>query len=132
MSFRSDGSDLGLYAARIRAPVGLVFDFGSSDLFVTMNQRDDLGDRTTGDALAIVSPGTNWKFPACYAQGGPACSGVPRPIALLDKHAVVGSVAILTGQLGRATSARRSSPNGKQPRSSASRSPRPVAATRDQ
>jgi hypothetical protein len=28
---------------------------------------------------------------------------VPRPIALLDKHAAVGSVAILTGQLGRAT-----------------------------
>ena len=30
-------------------------------------------------------------------------AGVPRPIALLDKHAAVGSVAILTGQLGRAT-----------------------------
>ncbi len=104
VSFRSDGSNLGLYAARIRAPVGLAFDPGSSDLFVTMNQRDDLGERTTGDALAIVSPGTNWKFPACYAQGGPACAGVPRPIALLDKHAAVGSVAILTGQLGRANS----------------------------
>jgi len=103
VSFRPDGSDLRLYAARIRAPFGLAFKPGTSDLFVTMNQRDDLGDRTTGDALAIVSPGTNWKFPACYAQGGPACADVPRPIALLDKHAAVGSVAILTGQLGRAT-----------------------------
>ena len=28
---------------------------------------------------------------------------MPEPIALLDKHAAVGSVAILTGQLGRAT-----------------------------
>jgi hypothetical protein len=103
VSFRSDGSDLRLYAARIRAPFGLAFKPGTSDLFVTMNQRDDLGDRTTGDALAIVSPGTNWKFPACYAQDGAACAGVPRPIALLDKHAAVGSVAILTGQLGRVT-----------------------------
>jgi glucose/arabinose dehydrogenase len=104
VSFRPDGRDLRLYAARIRAPFGLAFKPGTSDLFVTMNQRDDLGDRTTGDALAIVSPGTNWKFPACYVRGGPACAGVPRPIALLDKHAAVGSVVILTGQLGRATS----------------------------
>jgi glucose/arabinose dehydrogenase len=103
VSFRPDGSDLRVYAGRIRAPVGLGFYPGTSDLFVTMNQRDDLGARSTGDALAIVRPGTNWKFPACYAQGGPACAGVPRPIALLDKHAAVGSVAILTGQLGRAT-----------------------------
>ena len=103
VSFRPDGSDLRVYAARIRAPVGLAFYPGTSDLFVSMNQRNDLGAYTTGDALAIVRPGTNWKFPACYAQGGPACAGVPRPVALLDKHAAVGSVTILTGQLGRAT-----------------------------
>lgn len=103
VSFRPNGSDLRVYVARIRAPVGLEFYPGTSDLFVSMNQRDDLGRRTTGDALAIVRSGTDWKFPACYAQGGPACAGVPEPIALLDKHAAVGSVAILTGQLGRAT-----------------------------
>jgi len=103
VSFRPDGSDLRVFAARIRAPVGLAFYPGTSDLFVSMNQRDDLGARTTGDALAIVRSGTDWRFPACYAQGGPACAGVPEPIALLDKHAAVGSVAILTGQLGRAT-----------------------------
>jgi hypothetical protein len=72
VSFRSDGRDLRLYAARITATFALAFKPGTSDLFVTMNQRDDLGDRTTGDALAIVSPGTDWKFPGCYAQGGPA------------------------------------------------------------
>lgn len=103
VSFRPDGSDLRVYAARIRAPVGLALYPSTSDLFVTMNQRNDLGARTAGDALAIVRPGTNWKFPACYAQDGPACAGVPTPIALLDKHAAAGSVAILTGQLGRAT-----------------------------
>lgn len=103
VSFRPDGSDLQVYAAQIRAPVGLAFYLGTSDLFVTMNQRDDLGARTTGDALAVVRPGTDWKFPACYAQGGPACTGVPTPVAQLDKHAAVGAVAIVTGQLGRAT-----------------------------
>jgi glucose/arabinose dehydrogenase len=100
VSFRPDGSDLRLYAARIRAPVGLVYYPGTSDLFVSMNQRDDLGARTPGDWLALVRPGTNWRFPACYGQGGAACAGVPGPIAVLDKHAAVGPVVIVTGQLG--------------------------------
>jgi glucose/arabinose dehydrogenase len=100
VSFRPDGSDLRLYAARIRAPVGLSFYPGTRDLFVTMNQRDDLGARTTGDALAVVAPGTDWRFPACYGQGGAACAGVPAPLAVFDPHAAVGPVAIVTAQLG--------------------------------
>ncbi len=42
------GSDLRLYATRIRAPFGLAYFPGSSDLFASMNQRDDLGARTPG------------------------------------------------------------------------------------
>jgi glucose/arabinose dehydrogenase len=102
VSFRPDGSDLRLYASRIRAPVGLDYFPGTSDLFVTMNQRDDLGARTPGDWLALVRPGTNWRFPGCYGQGGAPCAGVPRPIAVLDPHAAVGPVVIVTGQLGPA------------------------------
>jgi glucose/arabinose dehydrogenase len=101
VSFRPDGSDLRLYAARIRAPVGLGYYPGTSDLFVTMNQRNDLGPRTPGDWLAVVAPGTNWRFPGCYGQSGSACKGVPAPLAVLDPHAAVGSVVLVTGQLGR-------------------------------
>jgi glucose/arabinose dehydrogenase len=100
VSFRPDGTDLRLYARRIRAPVGLAYYPGTSDLFVSMNQRDDLGPRTTGDWLAVVPPGSNWRFPGCYGQGGTACAGVPDPVAVLDKHAAVGPVVIVTGQLG--------------------------------
>lgn len=102
VSFASNGTDLRLYAARIRAPVGLAYFPGTSDLFVSMNQPDDLGSRTTGDSLARVAPGSDWRFPVCYAQGGSACAGVPPILAVLDRHAAVGSVAILTGQLGGA------------------------------
>ncbi len=102
VSFRPDGSDLRLYASRIRAPVGLAYYPGTSDLLVTMNQRDDLGARTPGDWLALVSEGQDWGFPDCYGQGGSACAGVPAPIAELDKHAAVGGLAIVTGQLGAA------------------------------
>jgi hypothetical protein len=100
VSFRPDGRDLRVYAARIRAPVGLTYYPGTSDLFVSMNQRDDLGARTPGDWLAVVAPGTSWGFPECYGQGGRSCAGVPGALAVLDKHAAVGPVVIATGQLG--------------------------------
>jgi Glucose / Sorbosone dehydrogenase len=100
VSFRTDGSDLRIYASGIRAPVGLEFYPGTSDLLVTMNQRDDLGSRTPGDWLALVAAGQNWKFPNCYGQSGALCAGVPKPVAVLDKHAAASDVAIVTGQLG--------------------------------
>lgn len=100
VTFAPDGDDLRVYASRIRAPFGLAYFPGTSDLLVTMNQRDDLGARTPGDWLALVREGESWGFPECYGQGGAACAGVPAPTAVLDKHAAVGGVAIVTGQLG--------------------------------
>lgn len=100
VSFRPNGSDLRLYATRIRAPFGLAYFPGTSELFASMNQRDDLGARTPGDWLGLVKEGQNWGFPGCYGQGGSACAGVPAPVAVLDKHAASGAVVIATGQLG--------------------------------
>jgi len=100
VSFRPDGSGLRLYASRIRAPFGLAYFPGTGELFVTMNQQDNLGAQTPGDWLAVVREGQDWRFPACHGQGGGACAGVPAPTAVLDRHAAVGGVAILTGQLG--------------------------------
>jgi len=100
VTFAPNGSGLRLYASRIRAPFGLAYFPGTSDLFVTMNQQDNLGAQTPGDWLAVVREGQDWRFPACHGQGGTACAGVPAPTAVLDKHAAVGGVAILTGQLG--------------------------------
>ena len=102
VSFLPDASDLRVEASGIRAPVGLAYYPGTSDLFVTMNQRDDLGARTPGDWLAVVRQGQAWGFPACYGQGGAACAGAPQPTAVLDRHAAVSGVAIVTGQLGPA------------------------------
>jgi glucose/arabinose dehydrogenase len=103
LSFEPDGSDLRVEASRIRAPVGLAFVPETSDLLITMNQRDDLGDATPGDWLALVASGQDWGFPNCYGQGGSACAGVPSPVAVLDAHAALSGVAIVTGQLGEAS-----------------------------
>jgi len=101
VSFRADGSDLRVFARRIRAPIALAYYPGTSDLLVTMNQRDDLGTRTPGDWLAVVRSGDNWRFPDCYGQGGTACSGVREPVAVLDPHAASAGLAIVTGRLGK-------------------------------
>jgi glucose/arabinose dehydrogenase len=100
ISFDPDGTHVKTYASRIRAVFGLAFYPGTSTLLASMNQRDDLGTKTPGDALAIVAPGQDWRFPACYDQGGAACTGVPSVLATLDKHAAAGGVAIATGQFG--------------------------------
>lgn len=94
LSFLPDGSDLRVDANGIRAPIGLAYYPGTDDLFVTMNQRDALGDATPGDWLAVVEPGQDWRFPGCYGQGGTVCAGVPAPVAELDKHAAVSAVVI--------------------------------------
>ncbi|MGA9875801.1 MAG: hypothetical protein WBQ21_08330 [Solirubrobacteraceae bacterium] len=100
VTFQPNGSDLRLYATRIRAPFGLAYFPGTSDLFASMNQRDDLGSRTPGDWLGLVREGQDWGFPGCYGQGGAVCAGVPAPVGILDKHAAAGGVVIATGQLG--------------------------------
>ncbi|MDP9255105.1 MAG: hypothetical protein M3Q31_00905, partial [Actinomycetota bacterium] len=102
VSFRPDGSGVRVYASGIRAPFGVVYDMTSGALLTSMNQRDDLGAKTPGDWLALVRDGQNWRFPGCYGQGGGACRGVPAPLAVLDKHAAAGGVAIVSGQLGSA------------------------------
>jgi glucose/arabinose dehydrogenase len=100
VTFRTDGSDLRRYAGGIRDGFGLAYFPGTNELFVSMNQRDDLGDATPGDWLGIVRKGQDWGFPACYGQRGVSCRGVPKPLAVLDAHAAAGGVAIVTGQLG--------------------------------
>jgi glucose/arabinose dehydrogenase len=100
VSVLPDGTDLRVEAGHIRAPVGLAFFPGTDDLFVTMNQRDDLGEATPGDWLSIVRSGQDWGFPDCYGQGGSVCDGVPTPLAVLDAHAAVSGVAIVAGGLG--------------------------------
>jgi glucose/arabinose dehydrogenase len=100
VSFLPDGSDLQVFASDIRAPIGLAFFPGTDDLFVTMNQRDDLGAKTPGDWLAVVRQGESWGFPSYHGQDGTKYADMPSPVASLDPHAAVSGVAVVTGQLG--------------------------------
>ena len=92
VSFRPDGSDLRIVANHVRAAYGLVYDNGK--LYASMNQRDDLGAHTPGDTVAVITQGQDWRFPACYGQGGGACAGVPPVLGSLDAHAAAGGIAV--------------------------------------
>lgn len=100
VTFQPDGSGLAVMAGGIRAPVGLTLVPGSGELLVTMNQRDDLGEATPGDLLAVVADGQDWGFPDCTGDNGGACAGVPEPVAELDAHAAVSGVAVLADGFG--------------------------------
>jgi glucose/arabinose dehydrogenase len=64
----ADGS-LKTFATGIRNPVGLQFYPGTDDLFVTVNERDGLGDELVPDYLTHVQPGAFYGWP--YAYLGP-------------------------------------------------------------
>jgi glucose/arabinose dehydrogenase len=100
VSFLRVGSGLQVFATDIRAPIGLAFYPGTNDLFVTMNQRDDLGKKTPGDWLAVVRAGESWGFPSYYGQDGAKYADMPTPVSSLDEHAAESGVAIVTDELG--------------------------------
>ena len=60
---------------------------GTDDLFLTMNQRDDLDAKTPGDWLAWVTAGKDWGFPGCYGQDVRACADMGEVVAELGTHA---------------------------------------------
>src|SRR5262249_56514075 len=100
VSFLPDRSDLRTDTTGIRAPIGLTWFPGTSDLFVTMNQRDDLGEATPGDWLGVVRDGQDWGFPDCYGQRGAARATHPAPVAVPAPHPAGSGAARGTGQLG--------------------------------
>lgn len=69
--FAADGSALGTYASGLRNPVGISFYPGTSDLYVTVNERDGLGDGLVPDYLTRLTPGGFYGWPYFYIGNHP-------------------------------------------------------------
>lgn len=67
--YNPDGSGFELFATGIRNPVGLRWYPGTQDLWVTVHERDALGDDLVPDYLTKVTPGGFYGWP--YAYTGP-------------------------------------------------------------
>jgi glucose/arabinose dehydrogenase len=64
-----DGSDLQIYASGIRNPVGLTVQPGTGDVWVSVNERDELGDNLPPDYITHVQEGGFYGWPWYYTGG---------------------------------------------------------------
>jgi glucose/arabinose dehydrogenase len=64
--FNPDGSDQKVYAWGIRNAVGIAFRPGSNELWMSTNERDELGEDLPPDYISSVRPGGFYGWPWFY------------------------------------------------------------------
>lgn len=64
--FNSDGTGKKVYASGIRNAVGIAFRPGSNDLWMSTNERDNLGEDLVPDYISRVKPGGFYGWPWFY------------------------------------------------------------------
>jgi glucose/arabinose dehydrogenase len=69
--FNADGSNQTTFAAGLRNPVGIAFYPHTNDLYVTVNERDGLGDGLVPDYLTHVVEGAFYGWPYAYIGKNP-------------------------------------------------------------
>ena len=67
----ADGS-MSEFASGLRNPVGIAFAPGTNTLYVSVNERDGLGDDLPPDYLTSVKPGGFYGYPYAYIGKNPA------------------------------------------------------------
>lgn len=64
--FNPDGSGQKVYASGIRNAVGIAMRPGSDELWMSVNERDELGDNLVPDYISSVKPGGFYGWPWFY------------------------------------------------------------------
>jgi glucose/arabinose dehydrogenase len=65
-SFAADGTDQQTYASGLRNPVGIALYPGTDDIWVTVNERDGMGEGLVPDYLTRLKPGGFYGWPYAY------------------------------------------------------------------
>ncbi|MFZ0085091.1 MAG: PQQ-dependent sugar dehydrogenase [Candidatus Acidiferrales bacterium] len=69
LEFNPDGTDMRIYAYGIRNPVGLAIDPDTKELWISVNERDALGDNLVPDYITHVQEGGFYGWPWWYMGG---------------------------------------------------------------
>jgi hypothetical protein len=69
--YNPDGTGHEIYATGLRNPVGLRFYPGSSQLWVTVEERNDLGDELVSDFFTSIKQGGFYGWPYAYSGKNP-------------------------------------------------------------
>jgi glucose/arabinose dehydrogenase len=105
--YNPDGSGEALVARGLRNAVGLTLRPGTSEIWVTNNGRDWLGDDLPPETIYVVQDGADYGWPRCHAGrisdpdfGGPeACDGVVDPQAEMQAHSAPLGLTFYSGDL---------------------------------
>lgn len=108
LEFNPDGSGRRVYASGIRNPAGLAIHPRTGQLWVTCNERDNLGDNLVPDYITHVEDGSFYGWPWYYLGGhqDPRLEGkhpelkdkVKVPDILLQPHSAPLGFAFYTAQ----------------------------------
>jgi glucose/arabinose dehydrogenase len=104
LSVRPNGRDLRVFATGLRNPFGLAFQPGTSRLFVSVNNADNLGPSEPAETIVIARQGQTYGWPDCWPSWRSrrlvgACRGVTPPLAYLEPHSSANGLAFWRGRL---------------------------------
>jgi glucose/arabinose dehydrogenase len=102
LSVRPDGTGLRVVARGLRNPYGLLWVDGT--LYVSVNNRDDLGKWEPAETVVAIRPGARYGWPDCWPSWRTrrlvgSCAGVERPLAYLEPHSSANGLAFWRGAL---------------------------------
>ena len=66
LEYTPEGKFVGIYASGIRNPVGLAINKETSELWISVNERDNLGDNLVPDYITSVKKGGFYGWPYFY------------------------------------------------------------------
>jgi glucose/arabinose dehydrogenase len=106
--FNPDGTDQNVYAWGIRNAVGIAFCPGTNELWVSTNERDELGDDLPPDYISSVKPDGFYGWPWFYignhvdphhkGQHVDLASKVIVPDVLVQAHSATLNLCFYTGE----------------------------------
>ena len=103
LSVRPDGSGLRVEATGLRNPFGLAVEPRTGRIFVSVNNRDDLGTWEPAETIVVLRRGARYGWPDCWPswrrrQLVGSCRGVTRPLAYLEPHSSPNGMAFAAGR----------------------------------
>lgn len=100
-----DGSEFEPYARGLRNAVGLTWSPDGRQLWVTDNERNELGELTPPDEIDVIRAGGDYGWPACHGDRVPAptlgtperCASTEPPVVQLPAHIAPLGLVFYTG-----------------------------------
>ena len=104
LSVRQDGTGFRIEARGLRNPFGLAIEPATGRIFVSVNNRDDLGTAEPAEAIVVLRRGANYGWPGCWPSWAErrlrgSCVGVTAPLSYLEPHSSANGMAFLGGAL---------------------------------